>query len=142
MNNYINYDRFRNNAYMNNYTNNPYENDLFNPQEGFEKGNMFKNLYSQYKDYSPEKLKPKNAQERKLYELSAICFAAHDLNLYLDMHPEDRSMFMLFMDYQKQANRLIEEYERNYGPLNINSEEMNKSFTWESDKWPWEDRNV
>ena len=51
-------------------------------------------------------------------------------------------MFMLFMDYQKQANRLIEEYERNYGPLNINSEEMNKSFTWESDKWPWEDRNV
>ena len=36
----------------------------------------------------------------------------------------------------------VEEYEREYGPLNINSKEMNTSFTWESDKWPWEGRNV
>ena len=107
----------------------------------FKKGNLFRNLYNEYKNYKPAKLIPKDEREKKLYDLSAICFAAHELNLYLDLNPEDQSAFMLFMDYEKQANRLIEEYERLYGPLNINSEEM-KTFTWSSDKWPWEGKNV
>ena len=65
MNNYIEYDWYRNNNYLNENKNNSNSMSLDNPQDGFEKGNMFKNLYSQYKDYSPEKLKPKNDQERK-----------------------------------------------------------------------------
>ena len=142
MNNYINYDWYRNNSYMNNNQMNNKKSELYNPREGFEKGNMFENLYNQYKNYQPAKLTPTNEREKKLYELSAIGFAAHELNLYLDLHPEDRSMFMLFNDYTRQYNRLVEEYERMYGPLNINTEEMNQSFTWESDKWPWEGRNV
>ena len=133
MNNYMNYDWYRANQSMNN---------LFNPKDGFEKGNMFENLFSQYKNYQEEKLKPITEQEKELYELSAISFAAQDLNLYLDTHPDDKSMFMLFKDYTNKLNSLVEEYERKYGPLNINSKEMNTSFTWESDKWPWEGRNV
>ena len=137
MNNYIDYDFYRNNNY------NPNNNNisLTSPSEGYEKGNLFRNLYNEYKNYKPAKLIPKDEREKKLYDLSAICFAAHELNLYLDLNPEDQSAFMLFMDYEKQANRLIEEYERLYGPLNINSEEM-KTFTWSSDKWPWEGKNV
>ena len=141
MNNYVNYDWYRNNSYMNRNQLNDKSN-LFNPKEGFEKGNLFENLYSEYKNYQSFKLNPKNEREKKLYELSAICFAAHELNLYLDLHPEDRSMVMLFNDYTKQYNRLVEEYERMFGPLSINTEEMNKTFTWESDEWPWEVRNV
>ena len=133
MNNYMNYDWYRANQSMNN---------LFNPKDGFEKGNMFENLFSQYKNYQEEKLKPITEQEKELYELSAISFAAQDLNLYLDTHPDDKSMFMLFKDCTNKLNSLVEEYERKYGPLNINSKEMNTSFTWESDKWPWEGRNV
>ena len=70
-----------------------------------------------------------------------MCFAAHELNLYLDLNPDDKSAFMLFMDYEKKANRMIEEYERMYGPLKVDSNEMN-SFTWSTEKWPWEGRNV
>ena len=139
MNNYINYDWYRNDSYNQNYMN---TNMLYKPQEGYEKGNIFKNLYNQYKNYQPAKLEPKNEKEQKLYELSAICFAVHELNLYLDIHPENESMFMLFNDYQKEANRLTEEYERLYGPLNIDSKEMMIEFTWDSDKWPWEGRYV
>lgn len=140
MNSYIEYDWYRNNNYLNNqYNSNSMS--LDNPKDGFEKGNMFKNLYNQYKDYKPAKLIATNDREQKLYDISAICFAAHELNLYLDLNPDDKSAFMLFMDYEKKANRMIEEYERMYGPLKVDSNEMN-SFTWSTEKWPWEGRNV
>ena len=94
MNNYKYYDYlYRNNMNMNNQ-------NLFNPTEGFIKGNMFSNLYSEYKNYKPQRLNPKNEQEKMLYELDSISFAAHELNLYLDMHPEDQSMVTLFNDYR------------------------------------------
>ena len=134
---------------MNYYVNNDwygYRNqnqpDLLNPQEGYLKGNLFQNLYSSYKDYQPYGLRPKSEKEKLLMELSAYAFSAHELNLYLDLHPENQSMFLLFQDYQKKANRLMEEYESKYGPLNVNSEQMKESFTWEKDQWPWEVSNV
>lgn len=133
---------------MNNYyyqydwRNNPMNNmnkvNLFNPKEGFEKGNMFENIYSEYKNYKPEVLKPTNDQERLLYNIQTICFAAHDLNLYLDLNPNDQSMITLFNDYLKKEEELIKEYESKYGPMTINSN-INE---WVNNKWPWEVDNV
>ena len=131
MNNY-NYDWY----YLNRNNNN-----LFNPKEGFEKGNMFTNLYSEYKNYNSINLVPKNEQEQKLFEIQAFCFAAHDLNLYLDTHPEDQSMFMLFQDYLKKEEKLVKEYETKYGPMMINSVMNANSFQW-TENWPWEVKNV
>lgn len=138
MNSYINYDWYRN-ANMKNFSNM----NLFSPREGFEKGNLFSNLYSQYKNYRPAALKPKNEREKKLFELSAIAFAAHELNLYLDIHPEDQSMLALFNDYRRKSNDLIKEYEEKYGPLTISSNSLEgNTFAWEEDAWPWEGKNV
>ncbi|MBR3210307.1 MAG: spore coat protein CotJB [Bacilli bacterium] len=134
------------NSYMENNwireSNNSYPNRLLNSKEGFIKGNMFQDLYNPYKNYQPQDLIPKTEQEKCLYELSAVTFAAHELNLYLDLHPEDQSMFMLFTDYQKKAHRLMEEYEDKYGPIMVNSKEMNNSFSWAQTNWPWEGKNV
>lgn len=124
------------------YRTNMNQKSLTNPQEAFIRGNLFNDLYSEYKNYQPARLRATSEKEQKLYELSAYAFAAHELNLYLDLHPDDKSMFMLFSDYQKKANRLIEEYELKYGPLNINSETMDKNYTWVKDKWPWEVEHV
>jgi len=137
MNNYKYYDYlYRNNMNMNNQ-------NLFNPTEGFIKGNMFSNLYSEYKNYKPQMLNPKSEQERMLYELDSISFAAHELNLYLDMHPEDQSMVTLFNDYRRKLEELTKNYESMYGPLTVNSNEMeNKTFSWVNTSWPWEGRNV
>ena len=135
MNSYMNYNWLRENIPS-------YPNSLFRSDEGYIKGNLFQNLYNQYKNYQPQVLTPKTEQEKCLYELSAVTFAAHELNLYLDLHPEDQSMFILFTDYQKQANRLMEEYQEKYGPLMINSQEMTTSFNWGQTKWPWEGQNV
>lgn len=145
MNNYnnYNYDWYLRNMNNNFYPNMNQNTNLYNPKEGFEKGNIFENLYSQYKNYQPEQLKPRSEQEKKLLEIQAICFMTHDLNLYLDTNPNDQSMLMLFNDYRRKEESLVKEYESQYGPLTINSESMNSNeFEWENTSWPWEVNNV
>ena len=115
---------------------------LFNPKEGFEKGNLFSNLYREYKNYRPASLRANTDEERLSLNLQALCFAAHELNLYLDLHPEDQSMIALFNDYQKQIQDLTREYETKYGPLFVSSNNNNSSFEWVNNKWPWEGKNV
>lgn len=114
---------------------------LFNVTDAYNNGNLYSNLYSQYKNYKPTILKANNEKEQLLLELSRVAFAAHELNLYLDLYPNDESMLALFNDYRQEANSLLEQYESKYGPLNVSSDNMEKSpFAWENTSWPWEDR--
>ena len=136
-----NYDWYYMNRNNNLYNMNNQGKELFNPKEGFEKGNMFNKLYSGYKNYNYQKLVPRNEQEESLFKLQAICFAAHDLNLYLDIHPNDQSMLMLFQDYLRQEEQLIKEYESKYGSMTIDGLINSNSFQWFKE-WPWEVKNV
>lgn len=114
---------------------------LVNPTEGYNRGNLFANLYDQYKNYQPETLRASNEQEKLFLELSRNHFAAHELNLYLDLNPDDVSMIRLFNDYREKCDQLTKEYERKYGPLTIKSDVLNQApFMWEKSPWPWEDR--
>ena len=116
---------------------------LFPPQEGFMRGNLFQNLYDSYKNYQPAKLEAKTNQEKQLQNIQSICFAMHDLNLYLDVHPSDQSMVTLFQDYRRKLDSLIQEYESQYGPLTVNSETMmGDGYSWIRSPWPWEVDNV
>lgn len=125
---------FRNNMNIGN-------NSLTTPIEGYNLGNMFANLYDQYKNYKPDTLRATNDQERLFLELSQMNFAAHEINLYLDLNPNDISMLKLFNDYRQKANELTNEYEAKYGPLNLSSDSLNETpFMWEKSPWPWEDR--
>lgn len=114
---------------------------LVNPTEGYNRGNLFANLYDQYKNYQPETLRASNEQEKLFLELSRNHFAAHELNLYLDLNPDDVSMIRLFNDYREKCDQLTKEYERKYGPLTVKSDVLNQApFMWEKSPWPWEDR--
>ena len=118
---------------------------LANPKDAYQKGNLFKHLYSPYKDYEPAVLKPKDEKEMLLMDLSELSFAAHELNLYLNIHPEDESMIVLFNDYRKRTNILTEEYEKRFGPLHIGSNALyNTPWMWSVQNFPWEgsDQNV
>ena len=121
--------------------NKDYNTNLYSPTEGYLKGNLFSNLYSEYKNYRPQKLMARNEQEKLLYELESISFAAHELNLYLDLHPNDTSMLMLFKDYEEKCKKLKSEYENKYGPLSVSEVNSTKEFTWVNN-WPWEVKNV
>ena len=114
---------------------------LVTPQEGYDRGNLFANLYDQYKNYRPNNLRASNEKERLFLELSRIHFAAHELNLYLDLNPNDVTMIKLFNDYRERCEQLTKEYESKYGPLTIKSDSLNQTpFMWEKSPWPWEDK--
>ena len=112
---------------------------LYSPEEGFNKGNMFSNLYEQYKNYKPKELVGNNDMEKMFLELARICFAKHDIQLYLDLHPDDVSMIQLFNDYRERENNLLKMYEAKYGVINTDSESLNQTpFVWATEKFPWE----
>ena len=115
--------------------------ELFNPTVGYNNGNMFSNLYDQYKNYKPEVLKPKNDRERLLLDLSKVSFAAHELKLYLDLNPNDNGILTLFNDYENKCRELTNEYEKRFGALNTDSKYLDKiPFNWVEGIWPWEEK--
>lgn len=112
---------------------------LYEPKEGYEKGNLFPGLYEQYKNYMPSPLMASSDQQRMYLEFSIFAFAAHELNLYLDVYPNNSQMIQVFNDYRKKADMLKQEYEKKYGPINISSDSLLESpFTWVEESWPWE----
>ncbi len=152
--NYLNYNRYVgndlyratqpiNNGVNSNYNmnSNNYNTNLYSPEEGYLNGNMFSNLYSEYKNYKPMKITPRNEQEKALYDLASIAFASHELNLYLDLNPNDSSMLTLYRDYNDRYKQLVSAYEQKYGPLSATGGDNTRRFNW-INNWPWEDENV
>lgn len=135
-NDYYNY---KNNNYNKPlYTEDADANKLYDPFQGFIRGNMFPNLYNGYK-VNPIEIKPANEQARMLTYLDSLSFAAHDINLYLDIYPNDNDMINLFNQYRMEANKLMEEYQNTYGPLLVNSNANKvKPWAWDNKPWPWE----
>ena len=127
----------QNNGMTNNMNMNNNQN-LATPYEGYIRGNLFNNLYKQYKNYRPKKLIPENEQAELLLNVNQLSFAAHEIRLYLDVNPNDTNMISLYNQYQKQANDAIKIYEQKYGPILQNSLSESNSFSWENYKWPWE----
>ena len=138
----------KNNDYYN-YVNNTYNQPLYNqssnnkkildPYNGFVRGNMFSDLYNGYKLNKPLDITPLNEQADMLTYIDSLCFALIDLNLYLDLYPNDSKIIELFNSYRMEKDEITKEYESKYGPLTLNSDSLNKA-PWAGDNmpWPWE----
>lgn len=74
-------------------------------------------------------------RERMLRKLSAVEFAAHELHIYLDTHPNDTSAGAALNEYDKQAAVLRKEYEEKFGPLTPGDD--GNRWAWIADPWPW-----
>lgn len=118
------------------FPDNDYNQQLYPIEEGFMKGNMFPNEYKPYKNYKVKQIKPSNKKEEKLYKIMSLGFAITDLNLYLDLHPDNEEKLQKFKSLVKQKESLEEEYIKEFGPLKL--EQVNgNNFNWVSD-FPWE----
>lgn len=134
--NYSSQDNFNN---MNSNMNMNLQNNLYEPYQGFIRGNMFPELFDTYKISRPYEVEPMNDQAELLTYIDALTFATHDLNLYLDNFPNDQQMIQKFNDYRMQANHAIEQYENSYGPLFVNSNANSVTpWAWDNRPWPWE----
>ena len=74
-------------------------NTLVSVDEGFNRGNMFENLFWPYKYIA--NVRANNPQEQLLLKLQKYCFAAHEMNLYLDVYPEDIQAIGLYNQYKQ-----------------------------------------
>ena len=110
------------------------EDKLYSPLEGFNKGNMFRNLYSKYKNHV-YKLKVSSKRDELLYQIQMYMF---DINLYLDLHPDDSMMLKKYYDYRNKYNELKKKYENEYSPLCINNVMNSSKWTWIDNPWPWD----
>jgi len=110
-------------------------NTLVSVSEGFNRGNMFDNLFWPYKYIA--NIKANNKQEELMLKIQMYCFAAHEMNLYLDLYPNDVQAIGIYNQYKEEENRLIKEYENEYGKISIG---INEDYTWDWIKapWPWE----
>lgn len=161
MNNYPNYQNYN---YLNNYNQSNFKSKNFNEQEnayinkqqlklnqqnnidnlygpyqGFIRGNMFEKLYDPYKLKTPYDIRPMNEQAELLTSIDSLSFACIDLNLYLDIYPNDKNIIDLFNQYRIQKKELMEEYENKFGPLLLNSDSLNSyPWAWDNKPWPWE----
>lgn len=115
--------------------------DIFSPRETLIHGCLFKDEVSRYKDYNFLAITAKNKQDElllKIYELDQVI---NDLNLYLDLHPNDDYFFNLFKKYSKELREHMNEYESSYGPLVLSDTDYSK-YMWSSNPWPWESDGV
>ena len=127
---------------MNNYdfmNNKIINNNLTGLYTGFIRGNMFSNLYNQYRDYQPMMINPETEKDQYLLDLNQVQFAMHDINLYLDNYPNDSMMIKEFNKNRELYLQLLEEYENRFGPINVSSNSLNTSpWMWNKEPWPWE----
>jgi len=140
-----NYDYSNMNMYnmKNNFDNKSYNNQndnrLYDPYNGLIRGNLFKNLYEPYNSKEPYEIKPMNEQARLLTDIDALGFAMIDLNLYLDVFPNDNEKIKLYNQYKNEKEELLKKYERMYGPITTNSDSLNTTpWAWDNMPWPWD----
>ena len=112
MNYYQDYYNYENN----NYNKPLYEKDynkknIYNPYDGFIRGNLFPDLYNSYKISNPYNIEPMNDQAKLLTEIDSLCFALIDLNLYLDINRNDRDIINLYNQYRQKKLNLLDQYQ-------------------------------
>lgn len=73
-------------------------------------------------------------KRQKLLRLSAVQFAAWELHIYLDTHPNDADAALRYKELEAQYQQLLAEYEDQYGPIVLPA----TGNAWLDDPWPWE----
>lgn len=112
---------------------------FFSPSEGFAKGNMQANIYKPYKLVNPTLPPVYNEKQRMLLEVQKYGFAMWDLNLYLNTHPTDRNVMMLFDKYRGAHKKAMDDYQRKYGALSFEDSDISSGYwAWNKSPWPWE----
>lgn len=112
--------------------------NIYDPNSAFLAGTVFKNLDVPYKNKRMPVLMPKNQREALMMEIQKYGLVVHDLDLYLDVYPDDENAISLRKKYLKEYKELINSYQSMYPPFILESDELNKTpFPWSTTSFPW-----
>lgn len=118
---------------------------LVTKEVGFVRGNMFKDEYIPYKNYNPGTLNATSERMKLVLDILELCFKKVDLNLYLDLNPDDQELVEEFKKCVEDLCTKEAEYVKKYGPIEVIDGVKDNEFIWVSDPWPWQvggNRNV
>lgn len=73
-----------------------------------------------------------------LKEIMAVNFAVLETVLYLNTHPEDRTVLNLHNELAEELMRLMMEYQERYGPLRPTYPDAEFPWQYIDEPWPWE----
>lgn len=77
--------------------------------------------------------------EELLKKIQELQFAAVDLNLFLDNHPNHKQALSDYNRFSEELSALKKIYEAKYGPLcNYGAAPSQYPWRWVEDPWPWE----
>lgn len=113
--------------------------DPFNPEEAFMLGNFFSSLYVPYCGWTNFPVCPQNPRQRALAKVMMLEFNLHELNLYLDTHPNDQQALDRFHEFHHEVLQAREEFNQQFGPLAIlDVHEKEVPWAWKMGPWPWQ----
>ena len=118
------------------------KNNNIDLENGFYLGNIFINTYKPYKNYKPKKINAYSERQKMLLKLQELDFILNDLNLYLDINPNDKNIYETFRKTALEYDMLKKRYYDKYQVLELCSDTKN-NYTWYKNPWPWDgDYNV
>lgn len=109
---------------------------LFDHEDGFMYGNMFRNEYDSYKNYRVAKLDSNTEIGKLLLKIYQYDFALNDLSLYLDLHPEDMDVYKVLKKYTEKLREYVDLYEKKNGPMELDESNYN-NYLWYEGPWPF-----
>lgn len=77
------------------------------------------------------------SREQLLKEIGMHSFAAFEIALFSDNHPNETMAIKDREKHLSEAKKSMEEYEARYGALNMNDIPAQNRWTWIDDPWPW-----
>ncbi|MCL2235631.1 MAG: spore coat protein CotJB [Defluviitaleaceae bacterium] len=77
-------------------------------------------------------------REEVLKKLSIVDFMLLDLGLYLNNNPTCQNGLALHNQASKDSETLRKQYEENFGPLRMCTENHASDWQWTKSPWPWE----
>ena len=77
-------------------------------------------------------------RQQMMFTVQKYNFAAYDLLLYLDTHPDDKKAFGMFRELVSKTRKAKQDFEEKYGPLEAYNAAYEDKFNWLEKPWPWE----
>lgn len=111
--------------------------NIVDPSTGLSLGNMYKDEYKPYKNYTQKRRSANTEKGEMLLKIQELDFALNDLNLKLDVDPNNMELYKLFKNYALELKSLCDEYSRKYEVLEL-IKDVNGQYTWINNPWPWD----
>jgi len=135
--NYFNLNKFNFDNNLDMFDDNYKKRDNIDLQNGFYLGNIYTDLYKPYKNYKPKKINAYSEQQKMLLKIQELDFIINDLNLYLDINPNDSKIYEIFKKKVIELDNLKKKYYEKYQVLELCNDTKEK-YTWYKNPWPWD----